>query len=173
MELNSRFLHKLLSWFTFLTLTDKESIFIKKKIVCVFMKDVLFFVVWSMFGNSWQYRNTDCFSTSSYQWTFLQGAHCEERLRIEIVNLREQLDTRAEENGLSIFIWFELLGCAVLFSRWLYCLSPFHHHILLEWPLPFIRGFRRWVNESNFFFSRVSFSLYLFFISLIFYGKIT
>uniref|UniRef100_A0A3Q0RIE8 Rab GTPase-binding effector protein 2 n=1 Tax=Amphilophus citrinellus TaxID=61819 RepID=A0A3Q0RIE8_AMPCI len=26
------------------------------------------------------------------------GAHCEERLRIEIVNLREQLDTRAEEN---------------------------------------------------------------------------
>uniref|UniRef100_A0A3Q3GP02 Rab GTPase-binding effector protein 2 n=1 Tax=Labrus bergylta TaxID=56723 RepID=A0A3Q3GP02_9LABR len=28
----------------------------------------------------------------------LQGAHCEERLRIEIVNLREQLDTRAEEN---------------------------------------------------------------------------
>lgn len=30
----------------------------------------------------------------------LQGAHCEERLRIEIVNLREQLDTRTEENGL-------------------------------------------------------------------------
>lgn len=30
----------------------------------------------------------------------LQGAHCEERLRIEIVNLREQLDNRAEENGL-------------------------------------------------------------------------
>ncbi|KAF7659302.1 hypothetical protein LDENG_00000090 [Lucifuga dentata] len=29
----------------------------------------------------------------------LQGAHCEERLRIEIVNLREQLDTRTEENG--------------------------------------------------------------------------
>ncbi|XP_035036153.1 rab GTPase-binding effector protein 2 [Hippoglossus stenolepis] len=28
----------------------------------------------------------------------LQGAHCEERLRIEIVNLREQLDTRTEEN---------------------------------------------------------------------------
>ncbi|KAL6102707.1 uncharacterized protein ACO6RY_02263 [Pungitius sinensis] len=28
----------------------------------------------------------------------LQGAHCEERLRIEIVHLREQLDTRAEEN---------------------------------------------------------------------------
>ncbi|XP_015234504.1 rab GTPase-binding effector protein 2 [Cyprinodon tularosa] len=27
-----------------------------------------------------------------------QGAHCEERLRIEIVNLREQLDSRAEEN---------------------------------------------------------------------------
>ncbi|XP_026181338.1 rab GTPase-binding effector protein 2 isoform X2 [Mastacembelus armatus] len=27
----------------------------------------------------------------------LQGAHCEERLRIEIVNLREQLDTRTEE----------------------------------------------------------------------------
>ncbi|XP_021164174.2 rab GTPase-binding effector protein 2 [Fundulus heteroclitus] len=26
------------------------------------------------------------------------GAHCEERLRIEIVNLREQLDSRAEEN---------------------------------------------------------------------------
>lgn len=35
----------------------------------------------------------------------LQGAHCEERLRIEIVNLREQLDTRAEENGLC-FIFF-------------------------------------------------------------------
>lgn len=32
----------------------------------------------------------------------LQGAHCEERLRIEIVHLREQLDTRAEENGLWI-----------------------------------------------------------------------
>ncbi|XP_067334359.1 rab GTPase-binding effector protein 2 isoform X2 [Channa argus] len=28
----------------------------------------------------------------------LQGAHCEERLRIEIVNLKEQLDTRTEEN---------------------------------------------------------------------------
>lgn len=28
----------------------------------------------------------------------LQGAHCEERLRIEIVNLREQLDTRTEES---------------------------------------------------------------------------
>ncbi|XP_054891408.1 rab GTPase-binding effector protein 2 [Poeciliopsis prolifica] len=27
-----------------------------------------------------------------------QGAHCEERLRIEIVNLREQLDSRTEEN---------------------------------------------------------------------------
>lgn len=29
----------------------------------------------------------------------LQGAHCEERLRIEIVHLQEQLDTRTEENG--------------------------------------------------------------------------
>ncbi|KAM9394410.1 rab GTPase-binding effector protein 2 [Pholidichthys leucotaenia] len=29
----------------------------------------------------------------------IPGAHCEERLRIEIVNLREQLDTRTEENG--------------------------------------------------------------------------
>ncbi|XP_061080517.1 rab GTPase-binding effector protein 2 isoform X1 [Conger conger] len=28
----------------------------------------------------------------------LQGAHCEERLRIEIVNLKEQLETRAEES---------------------------------------------------------------------------
>lgn len=28
----------------------------------------------------------------------LQGAHCEERLRIEIVNLKEQLDTQTEEN---------------------------------------------------------------------------
>uniref|UniRef100_A0A8C6TKJ1 Rab GTPase-binding effector protein 2 n=1 Tax=Neogobius melanostomus TaxID=47308 RepID=A0A8C6TKJ1_9GOBI len=28
----------------------------------------------------------------------LQGTHCEERLRIEIVNLREQLDARTEEN---------------------------------------------------------------------------
>lgn len=36
----------------------------------------------------------------------LQGAHCEERLRIEIVNLREQLDSRSEENGLwMIFIF--------------------------------------------------------------------
>uniref|UniRef100_A0A671U011 Rab GTPase-binding effector protein 2 n=1 Tax=Sparus aurata TaxID=8175 RepID=A0A671U011_SPAAU len=34
--------------------------------------------------------------------TTLQGAHCEERLRIEIVNLREQLDTRTEENGLAV-----------------------------------------------------------------------
>ncbi|KAJ8250941.1 hypothetical protein GJAV_G00215000 [Gymnothorax javanicus] len=32
----------------------------------------------------------------------LQGAHCEERLRIEIVNLKEQLATRTEESGLSI-----------------------------------------------------------------------
>ncbi|XP_034068886.1 rab GTPase-binding effector protein 2 isoform X1 [Gymnodraco acuticeps] len=41
----------------------------------------------------------DCFPAT------LQGAHCEERLRIEIVNLRDQLDTRTEENGLwSIFI---------------------------------------------------------------------
>lgn len=30
----------------------------------------------------------------------LQGAHCEERLRIEIVNLREQLDARTEENDI-------------------------------------------------------------------------
>lgn len=30
--------------------------------------------------------------------TTLQGSHCEERLRIEIVNLREQLDTKTEEN---------------------------------------------------------------------------
>ncbi|KAM9345825.1 rab GTPase-binding effector protein 2 [Symphorus nematophorus] len=36
-------------------------------------------------------------SSSSFPAT-LQGAHCEERLRIEIVNLREQLDTRTEEN---------------------------------------------------------------------------
>lgn len=36
-------------------------------------------------------------SGSSFPAT-LQGAHCEERLRIEIVNLREQLDTRTEEN---------------------------------------------------------------------------
>ncbi|KAM8724515.1 rab GTPase-binding effector protein 2 [Acanthopagrus schlegelii] len=35
--------------------------------------------------------------SSSFPAT-LQGAHCEERLRIEIVNLREQLDTRSEEN---------------------------------------------------------------------------
>ncbi|KAG5831972.1 hypothetical protein ANANG_G00286160 [Anguilla anguilla] len=33
----------------------------------------------------------------------LQGAHCEERLRIEIVNLKEQLETRTEESGLSVF----------------------------------------------------------------------
>ncbi|XP_037332158.2 rab GTPase-binding effector protein 2 [Pungitius pungitius] len=36
-------------------------------------------------------------SSSSFPAT-LQGAHCEERLRIEIVHLREQLDTRTEEN---------------------------------------------------------------------------
>ncbi|XP_041812136.1 rab GTPase-binding effector protein 2 isoform X2 [Chelmon rostratus] len=36
-------------------------------------------------------------SSSSLPAT-LQGAHCEERLRIEIVNLREQLDNRTEEN---------------------------------------------------------------------------
>lgn len=36
-------------------------------------------------------------SSSSFP-AALQGAHCEERLRIEIVNLREQLDTRSEEN---------------------------------------------------------------------------
>ncbi|XP_075942386.1 rab GTPase-binding effector protein 2 [Anarhichas minor] len=35
--------------------------------------------------------------SSSFPAT-LQGAHSEERLRIEIVNLREQLDTRTEEN---------------------------------------------------------------------------
>nr|XP_046271570.1 rab GTPase-binding effector protein 2 isoform X2 [Scatophagus argus] len=35
--------------------------------------------------------------SSSFPAT-LQGAHCEERLRIEIVNLREQLDSRTEEN---------------------------------------------------------------------------
>ncbi|XP_069005857.1 rab GTPase-binding effector protein 2 [Embiotoca jacksoni] len=34
---------------------------------------------------------------SSHQ-AALHGAHCEERLRIEIVNLREQLETRTEEN---------------------------------------------------------------------------
>ncbi|KAM6904441.1 rab GTPase-binding effector protein 2, partial [Xenentodon cancila] len=36
--------------------------------------------------------------TSSSLPPTLHGAHCEERLRIEIVNLREQLDTRTEEN---------------------------------------------------------------------------
>ncbi|XP_018528320.1 rab GTPase-binding effector protein 2 [Lates calcarifer] len=36
-------------------------------------------------------------SSSSFPAT-LQGAHCEERLRIEIVNLRDQLNTRTEEN---------------------------------------------------------------------------
>ncbi|XP_054463707.1 rab GTPase-binding effector protein 2 isoform X2 [Anoplopoma fimbria] len=36
-------------------------------------------------------------SSSSFPAT-LQGAHSEERLRIEIVNLRDQLDTRTEEN---------------------------------------------------------------------------
>ncbi|GAA6226105.1 rab GTPase-binding effector protein 2 [Lates japonicus] len=36
-------------------------------------------------------------SSSSFPAT-LQGAHCEERLRIEIVNLRDQLDARTEEN---------------------------------------------------------------------------
>ncbi|KAM6913455.1 rab GTPase-binding effector protein 2 [Lycodopsis pacificus] len=36
--------------------------------------------------------------SSSFPAT-LQGAHSEERLRIEIVNLREQLDTRTEENA--------------------------------------------------------------------------
>uniref|UniRef100_A0A8C5DYQ4 Rab GTPase-binding effector protein 2 n=1 Tax=Gouania willdenowi TaxID=441366 RepID=A0A8C5DYQ4_GOUWI len=35
---------------------------------------------------------------SSLLYSHLQGSHCEERLRIEIVNLREQLDTRTEEN---------------------------------------------------------------------------
>ncbi|XP_028311999.1 rab GTPase-binding effector protein 2 isoform X2 [Gouania willdenowi] len=35
--------------------------------------------------------------SSAYSAT-LHGSHCEERLRIEIVNLREQLDTRTEEN---------------------------------------------------------------------------
>ncbi|CAJ1076902.1 rab GTPase-binding effector protein 2 [Xyrichtys novacula] len=39
----------------------------------------------------------------------LQGAHCEERLRIEIINLREQLDGRSEENGF-------LCVCAVQLS---------------------------------------------------------
>ncbi|XP_041826012.1 rab GTPase-binding effector protein 2 isoform X2 [Melanotaenia boesemani] len=36
--------------------------------------------------------------TSSAFPATLHGAHCEERLRIEIVNLREQLETRTEEN---------------------------------------------------------------------------
>lgn len=39
---------------------------------------------------------------------FLQGAHTEERLRIEIVNLKEQLEMRTEDSGLStcFFILF-------------------------------------------------------------------
>uniref|UniRef100_A0A8C5DYN4 Rab GTPase-binding effector protein 2 n=1 Tax=Gouania willdenowi TaxID=441366 RepID=A0A8C5DYN4_GOUWI len=37
-------------------------------------------------------------SAYSLLYSHLQGSHCEERLRIEIVNLREQLDTRTEEN---------------------------------------------------------------------------
>ncbi|XP_071768015.2 rab GTPase-binding effector protein 2 [Centroberyx gerrardi] len=36
--------------------------------------------------------------TSTVLPATLQGAHCEERLRIEIVNLKEQLDTRTEES---------------------------------------------------------------------------
>lgn len=35
---------------------------------------------------------------ASSSFSALQGAHCEERLRIEIVHLREQLGTRTEEN---------------------------------------------------------------------------
>lgn len=47
----------------------------------------------------------------------LQGAHCEERLRIEIVNLREQLDTRTEENGRlrSMKLYLYCLVCDLLF----------------------------------------------------------
>lgn len=45
MELNSRFLHKLLSWFTFLTLTDKESIFILKKL-SVFLWRTFYFLLY-------------------------------------------------------------------------------------------------------------------------------
>ncbi|XP_061604901.1 rab GTPase-binding effector protein 2 isoform X3 [Phyllopteryx taeniolatus] len=37
-------------------------------------------------------------STSSLAESLQQAAHCEERLRIEIVNLRDQLEIRAEEN---------------------------------------------------------------------------
>ncbi|XP_013862335.1 rab GTPase-binding effector protein 2 [Austrofundulus limnaeus] len=40
----------------------------------------------------------DVADTSSSFSATLHGAHCEERLRIEIVNLREQLDSRTEEN---------------------------------------------------------------------------
>ncbi|KTF85554.1 hypothetical protein cypCar_00019169 [Cyprinus carpio] len=36
----------------------------------------------------------------------LEAAHCEERLRIEIVNLQEQLETRTEESGLSISLHY-------------------------------------------------------------------
>lgn len=52
----------------------------------------------------------------------LQGAHCEERLRIEIVNLREQLDTRTEESGL----WIILLPVESAVLPFLYLKFFFH-----------------------------------------------
>ncbi|KAM8845753.1 rab GTPase-binding effector protein 2 isoform 2-T2 [Spinachia spinachia] len=47
-------------------------------------------------GEAVELDGPDC--SSSLPPTLQRGAHCEERLRIEIVHLREQLDTRAEEN---------------------------------------------------------------------------
>lgn len=42
----------------------------------------------------------------------LQGTHCEERLRIEIVNLKEQLEQRTEESGVWGFMWLVMWPCS-------------------------------------------------------------
>ncbi|XP_070836448.1 rab GTPase-binding effector protein 2 [Chaetodon trifascialis] len=63
----------------------------------------------------------------------LQGAHCEERLRIEIVNLREQLDNRTEENGLWILLLQTYFLTDCLDTDTVLTLSPpacFHSQLL-------------------------------------------
>uniref|UniRef100_A0A3B4Y5C9 Rab GTPase-binding effector protein 2 n=1 Tax=Seriola lalandi dorsalis TaxID=1841481 RepID=A0A3B4Y5C9_SERLL len=70
-------------------------------------------------------------SSSSFQAT-LQGAHCEERLRIEIVNLREQLDTRTEENG--VWITFSCRQCSC--TDWLDCNTVFFFFFFFLFSLP-------------------------------------
>lgn len=105
------------------------------KLVCVFSEAIGLWLVGLLFerlsGSFYLKSLAVQVVTSCLCWLLnsnLQGAHCEERLRIEIVNLREQLDTRREENGL----WIILVIFRAGFQHWLL----WHWHLFCSLYFP-------------------------------------